>query len=547
MRRATGGRRSWRRRELLRLGAAAGALGGPPAARVGAQGRSRPAVLRVALPDAPSTLDPQRAIAPVDRAVVRQLWEPLFRFATGPEPLPAGAVEASPDADAVVWRIRLRPELTWPDGSPLGAPDFVRGWQRLMDREVPDEIFAAFRPVRAAGLVRTGLAGPEALDFRVVAPDTIEAALDGPGAHFRHLAALWLGSPAPAGEAPGGGNGPFLLRARDAGRLRLTPNPAYHRGPPAVALDLLVAAGAVGDALSDLAAAGAGRRPLADVVPVPDDTAAAVLADPRLARLAVRQTRPATTWITCNVERAPLDQLAVRRALAAAVDREAFVAAALGGAALPAYSLLPPGCPGHDPDAGTAYRARPDLARALLSAAGIDPGAVAPLRLTVPATAAGRRAGTAVADSVQRGLGVRIGLAEIDRYAYVRALEQRRFDLAFGGWESPYPDPEGWFWLPFGEDKAENRTGWSSRDLDRLWRQADGAVDPAARLALYGAAQQLLVEEMPVIFLAHPQRLAVAHPRVAGLEASVMDELTGTAALPDLRLRGDPGDAGAAG
>jgi oligopeptide transport system substrate-binding protein len=519
---------------VVRLGAA-GALGATAAGRAGAQPLAPP-LLRLVLPHDPSTLDPQRAVAPVDRAVARQLWEPLFRFGAGPEPLPAGAQDARPDADAAVWQIRLRPELSWPDGTSLQAADFVRGWQRLMDRAVPDELFAPFRTVRAAGLVRTALAGPEALDFRAVAPDTIEVGLDGPGAHFRHVAALWLGAPAPPPGGAGAGNGPFLLLGHDTGRLRLAPNPAYPGGPPAVAVEILTGSGAVGDALTDLAASGAAGRPaLADVVPVPDDLTVAVLADPRLAALAVRQTRPATTWLTCNVDRPPLDRPLVRRALAAAVDREAYVDTALGGAAIPAYSLLPPGCPGHDPEAGTAYRAHSGAAAAL-GAAGVDPAAVAALRLTVPATDAGRRAGTAVVDSIARHLGVRPGLDEIDRYAYVRALEQRRFDLAIGGWESPYPDPEGWFWLPFGDQKAENRTGWSSRPLDALWRRADAEVDPEARLALYGAAQQILLEEMPVIFLAHPQRVAVVHPRVAGLTASVMDELTGTAALRDLRL-----------
>jgi hypothetical protein len=41
---------------------------------------------------------------------------------------------------------------------------------------------------------------------------------------------------------------------------------------------------------------------------------------------------------------------------------------------------------------------------------------------------------------------------------------------------------------------------------------------------------------MPVVFLAHPLRLAAVDPRVAGLTASTMDDLTGAAALRSARL-----------
>jgi ABC-type oligopeptide transport system substrate-binding subunit len=320
-------------------------------------------------------------------------------------------------------------------------------------------------------------------------------------------------------------------------RVRLVPNPDYASGAPEGPLELVTSPDAPAAALTDLAAPGMGPSSrLADVVPVPEALAGAVLRDPRLASGLLRQVPPATLWLTCNVEREPLDKALVRKALACVVDRTAYVERALQGAGVPAHSLLPPGCPGHDPGAGATYVDQPEVARALLHAAGVDLERLQAVRLTVPATAAGRVAAEAVLGGIQRRLGVRLGLQEVDRYAYVRLLEQRRFDLAFGGWESPYPDPEGWFWLVFGAGKAENRSGWESPALDRLWRDADGTVDPQARLALYRAAQQVLLEEMPVLFLAHPLRLAAVDPRVSGLTASTMDELTGAAALSRARL-----------
>jgi oligopeptide transport system substrate-binding protein len=379
--------------------------------------------------------------------------------------------------------------------------------------------------------------------------------LEGPASHFAQVAALWLAAPAPAnGERPDLravtadiGNGPYRLESWEGDRLlRLAANEHYWSESAAHPLALVLGPGAVeaaltdlstlrGDGLGDAESSGAPAT-VADIVAVPDTLAGAVLRDPRLAPLVVRQPRPATLWLSCNVGRKPLDDLQMRKALAYAIDREAYVARVLDGAAQPTYSLLPRGVLGHDPTAGAGYRLRPDVAQALLAAARVDPADVEALSVTVPATSQGHRAAAFLRDQLERHLGISIGVTELDRYAYLRALERRQYTLAFGGWESLYPDPEAWFWLVFGAEKAENRTGWQSAALDRLWRRADEVVDPERRLALYAAAQQVLLDEMPVIFLAQPERLAVVHPRLQGLAAGTMDEFPGLSSLPYVRV-----------
>src|SRR5262245_124402 len=171
--------RAWRRRTVLGVAVGAGAQ-----ALAGRAGAQAPPGLRLALPEAPSTLDPQRAFAPVDRAIVRQLFEPLFRFGTGPEPEPGAAAEAQSNDDASQWTFTLRPDVRWPGGELLSAAGFVRGWERLLSPAVPDDLFTAFRPVRAAGLFRAGLTDLTTLGLQAAGPLELAVELDGPGAHF---------------------------------------------------------------------------------------------------------------------------------------------------------------------------------------------------------------------------------------------------------------------------------------------------------------------------------------------------------------------------
>jgi ABC-type oligopeptide transport system substrate-binding subunit len=397
-----------------------------------------------------------------------------------------------------------------------------------------------------------GLVDADSVGITVVDEATVQFDLGDAAGQFSNLAALWLTAPAPptsqlaAPAVAGGsggptGNGPFRVDSWDGDRrLRLVGNDYYWAGPVATAVDLVFGREAVERTLDAHATvppvpAAAEDRP-ADVVALPDEMAAAALGDPRLAPLLQRQPRPASYWLACNVARKPLDNVLLRKALAYAIDRDAYVTQVLDGLGRPAYSLLPRGVLGHDPAAGAGYRLRPEVAQALLAATRLDQEDLAGLAVTIPATTQGRRAGAFLRDQLERNLQVRLDIVEVDRYSYPRALEQRQYALAFGGWESVYPDPEAWFWLVFGAGKAENRTGWENPALDRLWREADERVDLDRRLDLYSAAQQILLDEMPVIFLAQPERVAIVRPRVQGFSVDVMDAFPGAGSLARLRL-----------
>ena len=220
--------------------AATGAVGRRARGAAPAPPRATALQLRVVFPEVPSTLDPQRALIPADRALTRQLFEPLLRFGPDAEPQPAAAVGAVAGEGAERWIFTLRPGQRWSGGASLEAEDFVRGWLRVCSREVPDEVFANFRPIRAAGLFRVGLVDAGAVGLRATAPLTFEVELGAPAAHLNHVAALWLTAPVPLADgAPGTGNGPYLLEATEPGLICLQPNAAYWAGPPAAPLTIL--------------------------------------------------------------------------------------------------------------------------------------------------------------------------------------------------------------------------------------------------------------------------------------------------------------------
>ncbi len=515
--------------------------------------------LRLELAAEPHTLDPQRAVGPDEIAVVRQLYEPLLRFDTELRPQPALAESVQSNADNTVWTFTLRADARWSDGQPVTAAQVRDGWLRMMTREIPDELSRPFQVVKNARFFRVNLiVNPAAVGIQALDDRTLQITTDNPAPYLPMIAALpgavpyRADAPSPRGERAAGttelplhvGNGPFRLTGWHQGEvLRLDPNPHYWGGPPAVALELhLPYSASLANGEDALTRFRAGRR---DIVVVPPERAAEVLADSPAGARVLRQPLPQTTWLSLNVTKEPLDTVEVRRALSYALDRQAIIRNARGGVGQAAYGLLPPGVPGHNPGAAVGREADATAALLMLAAAdwnvpwgpGFGGQDLPRFTLRYPALPQPTRLAFAIRDQLAYALGIWIRLDPLDPFRYAHVLEKKDFELALSGWRSTYPDPEAWFWLTFGEGKLANRTGWSSRVFDRLWRAAEEAPTEAERLRLYHTAQHLLMQESPAIFLVHEERLILVRAGIEGIEPALMDDLPGAASLSRARVR----------
>ena len=58
--------------------------------------------------------------------------------------------------------------------------------------------------------------------------------------------------------------------------------------------------------------------------------------------------------------------------------------------------------------------------------------------------------------------------------------------------------------------------GFCDPEFDALTNQADHEADPAKRLALYEAAGQLLVDDVPGVFMSHAIFLYLVNPDITG-------------------------------
>jgi peptide/nickel transport system substrate-binding protein len=439
---------------------------------------------------------------PVDREFLPLLFAGLTRLGPDGQALPDLAERWDVSADGRTFTFFLRPGLRWSDGTPLEAADvaFTYGALAAADFPADADFLAPWREVRA-----------EALDAR-----TVRVTLSLPWAGFLEAATLGIVPRAaltgtagrdwrthPFNTAPIGA-GPYRVADFTAQELALVPNEQYHGPRPHltdVRFRFFETAAAAQQAVLAGEADGLALRGRGDLT--------ALRANPELAVYQrADYARDAMLWL--NTTAAPFDDKAVRAAVAAAINRDALVAA-LGGAGEPARGPLPPTSWAYAADAPFPAYA-PARARTLLDGAGWAPAAggerlrgtaVLSVTLATNDDPARRTAAEAVARDL-RAVGFRVQV-EVKPWAELARDEvaPRKFQAVLLGQWTPTADPDGLRDL-WGSDGVANLAGWRNPQADESLLRGAALVDPAARQAAYADFQRLWAEEAPSVPLYYP-------------------------------------------
>lgn len=321
------------RRSLLR--ALPGALALPPALLRPAPARAAaPRRLRFSWPSNAGRLHPQ-GYSPNQMYAQSMLYEPLLRYVEGGGLAPALATAWRAEADGRGWVFTLRPGVRFSDGAPFDAAAVVANVEALLrdrSRHAWLELVAQIEGAEAldAGTVRLRLRGP-------YYPALMELALIRP----LRFAAPGVLRPDGGIDAPVG-TGPWMLAESRPGQHDLfRRNPHYHGTPPALE-EVLVRV--VADSNTRALALEAGEIDLAYGADQLDaDSFRRFAADPRFTTAISPPL--ATRLVALNSARFPTDDLAVRQAIAQAVDRAALIRHVLLDTEPPAEALFAPNFP----------------------------------------------------------------------------------------------------------------------------------------------------------------------------------------------------------
>jgi peptide/nickel transport system substrate-binding protein len=214
----------------------------------------------------------------------------------------------------------------------------------------------------------------------------------------------------------------------------------------------------------------------------------------------------AKTILAINNKKKPLDDVRVRRAICAAIDRKAVIEGAADGYGAPIGSHYVPGAFGYVDTTGI-NPFNVDKAKALLAEAGVKTPLT--LSLVLPPVPYARQGGEVIAAQLAK-IGI---VAKIENVEWAQWLSgtytNKNYDLTIISHVEPfdlgnYAKP-GYYW------------GYESPKFTELFDKLQNAPRAADRAKLLGDAQRMLANEAVHGYLYQPQWITVAHKGLKGL------------------------------
>ncbi len=466
-------------------------------------------ILRISQRNEPATLDPQLATLPDEFFIIRALGEGLLTpNPEGGAPLPGVAEKWEVSPDGLTYTFHLRADAKWSNGTPVTSGSFAATIRRALNPATAAPKAALFLALRGADEAYRGIVDAPA-NAGIATPDahTLILTLTKPHADFLAMVASGPWIPWPPAEHLG--NGPFILEEwKPHQHIAVRKNPHYWDAANVKLDGIRFLAFDSGD--TEERAFRAGQVDVTMSVPF------SKLVPYRTERPAIIHSVPLheTRYLALNVNRPPLNDPRVRRALALAIDRTALVEKVILSGQ-PACHFVPAGLGGYLPAATIKEDAVE--ARRLLAEAGFPQGkGWPPLELaTWPVSSAQLEA---IQQMWHRELGIEVTIAQREARTHLASLASGDFTIALA---TAIPDYDGAsdLFTQLTASHPLNYPHWRDAEFDRLVAAAGGLADPAARNAAYQQAEARLLAELPVIPLYFNAQNFLVSPRVKGWKA----------------------------
>jgi peptide/nickel transport system substrate-binding protein len=478
------------------------ALGHRPAL---AQDPQRGGTLNMILQPEPATLNLAMNQQVPIQVVAGHIFQGLLTYDFDLKPRPGLARSWTISPDGMTYTFHLNENVTWHDGVPFSAEDVLFNVTEFLPKVHP-----------RARLVFAHVSSVEALDRNTVVFKMKEAfppfirAFEVAGAPMlpKHLYSDPDYQNNPANLKPIG-TGPFKFVEWQRGNfLKLARYDAYYV-PERPYLDQIIFK-VLPDAQSRLIALQSGQVDLAAWVDIDYILVSRLRSDPNLTITSKGyEYASPVAWLEINNRNKPLDNPKVRRAIWQALDRDFIVRTIFAGLCKISYGPIATTTPYHDPTV-PKVGFDPKQSEALLDEVGLRRGADGKrfkLRLLPLPYGETWNLLAAYCRQALEKVGIGIDMENSDAGAYAQHVGNWDYDLALN-FVSQFADPALGIARTYVSSNirkgvyATNTEGYSNTRVDELFAKASVEQDETLRAQMYSEIQHILVDEVPVAWIA---------------------------------------------
>jgi len=445
-------------------------------------------------------LDPHLATSFSSFRVIEVMYEGLLRHDEGGALEPALASDWEISEDGKTYTFHIRKGVRFHDGTELTAEDVKASYNRILDPELGSPQASRLQKIE---------------NMEVTDKYEIKITLSSKFAPFLNKVSGPGRAIVPKSVAEGGenlkkkvaGTGPFTLSNWVPGeQVVLERNQDYWmEGLPY--LDK-VSYKIIPEPATRRAALQGGDI---HMIPSAESTSVKVLQGSK--KLKVISTQElAYSLIGFNLEREPLNDSRVRRAISYATNREEIIQAVYDGLATVGTPLPPALSEWYlKPSELKTYEQDYEKARELLQEAGYEDGIK--FSVTVSPTL---QTALQIAQVLQQQLkpaGINMELNTVEWGTFLDAWRNSDFD-SFASLNGGSFDPDGYYYRTFHSDGSTNVFNYSDPVMDDLLEKGRVTTDLEERKEIYDRIQKRLVEEMPILFVAYADLHSIVRENV---------------------------------
>ena len=459
------------------------------------------------------------------------------------EPYLATDWETGEDADGnTTYTFNLRDDIPWvkydpvsgettqevdEEGNPrfVNANDVVYGVKRTLDPETASPYgYILYGIIKNALEVNTGEEGFTLDDVGVVALDdtTVEFTLDSPAPFFPSIASMWVLKPQPAWAIDEWGvkwteaglivtSGPYTMEEWiHGGELNLVKNPLFPEGVLEIGnieriQGVMIVEDSTAFALYENDELDTQEAPIAELDRIKADS----VMGPEL----YNAPDSCTYYYGFTNNKPPFDDVRVRRAFSAAIDRESLIDNVAKGGQIPATSFAPPGIFGAPPPGEVGQGTDPELAKASLqeyldeNGMTIDDFNALGITLMHNTSESHATYAAAIQQMWKDTLGAEVQVENQEWKVYLATVKnftpiEDMPHIYRLGWCADYADENNWVHAVFNATEGDNDLRRNCEDptcqtifdteFDELTKAAQLETDPDVRTDLYRQAEEIL-------------------------------------------------------